>query len=108
MLVDKLDKLPQEEVTKALVDSGLSETGATDLINALGCQDFASLAQTLGSDSPALAELQSLFALAEAYGYSDWLVLDISVVRGLAYYTGTVFEGFDRSGELRAIFGGGR
>uniref|UniRef100_A0A7S3RCG7 histidine--tRNA ligase n=1 Tax=Strombidinopsis acuminata TaxID=141414 RepID=A0A7S3RCG7_9SPIT len=108
VLVDKLDKLPQEEVTKALVDSGLSETGATDLINALGCQDFASLAQTLGSDSPALAELQSLFALAEAYGYSDWLVLDISVVRGLAYYTGTVFEGFDRSGELRAIFGGGR
>ena len=30
------------------------------------------------------------------------------MVRGLAYYTGTVFEGFDRSGELRAIFGGGR
>jgi len=29
-------------------------------------------------------------------------------VRGLAYYTGIVFEGFDRSGELRAIFGGGR
>jgi histidyl-tRNA synthetase len=35
-------------------------------------------------------------------------VLDLSVVRGLAYYTGVVFEGFDRSGELRAIFGGGR
>ena len=35
-------------------------------------------------------------------------MLDLSVVRGLAYYTGAVFEGFDRSGELRAIFGGGR
>ena len=35
-------------------------------------------------------------------------MLDLTVVRGLAYYTGIVFEGFDRSGELRAIFGGGR
>ena len=38
----------------------------------------------------------------------DWLVFDASVVRGLAYYTGLVFEGFDRSGNLRAICGGGR
>ncbi len=36
----------------------------------------------LGADSPAVAELRALFAMAEAYGYADWLVLDISVVRG--------------------------
>ena len=42
------------------------------------------------------------------YGIADWLQLDTSVVRGLAYYTGTVFEGFDRAGALRAICGGGR
>ena len=54
------------------------------------------------------AELRELWKLAEAYGYADWLVLDTSVVRGLAYYTGIVFEGFDRKGELRAICGGGR
>lgn len=53
-------------------------------------------------------ELGRLFELAEGYGYRDWLVLDTSVVRGLAYYTGTVFEGFDRAGQLRAICGGGR
>jgi hypothetical protein len=36
----------------------------------------------------ALADLQRLWALAEGYGYADWLVFDASVVRGLAYYTG--------------------
>ncbi len=46
--------------------------------------------------------------LAPALLPQDWLVFDPSVVRGLAYYTGTVFEGFDREGKLRAICGGGR
>ena len=38
----------------------------------------------------------------------DWVRLDLSVVRGLAYYTGIVFELFDTAGEFRAICGGGR
>ena len=41
-------------------------------------------------------------------GLAEWFVLDFSIVRGLAYYTGTVFELFDAKGELRAICGGGR
>jgi histidyl-tRNA synthetase len=41
-------------------------------------------------------------------GDTGWLRLDLSIVRGLAYYTGIVFELFDRSGEFRAICGGGR
>ena len=40
----------------------------------------------------AVEDLEKLFSLAHAYGFSDWLMLDTSVVRGLAYYTGTVFE----------------
>jgi len=108
VLVDKLDKLPAAEIKTALVEGGLAPAAAEELLAALACRDFEGLEATLGADSEALAELKSLFALAEAYGYADWLVLDISVVRGLAYYTGTVFEGFDRTGELRAIFGGGR
>jgi histidyl-tRNA synthetase len=40
----------------------------------------------------AVQELEQLFKLAEAYGFSEWLLLDASVVRGLAYYTGVVFE----------------
>ena len=47
-------------------------------------------------------------ALCGAYGIQDWILLDASVVRGLVYYTGLVFEAFDRKGELRAIAGGGR
>jgi histidyl-tRNA synthetase len=42
------------------------------------------------------------------YGYGDYLIFDAAVVRGLAYYTGIVWEAFDRKGELRAIMGGGR
>jgi hypothetical protein len=46
----------------------------------------------LGADSDAVRELKQLFRLADGYGISDWLQFDASVVRGLAYYTGTVFE----------------
>ena len=41
-------------------------------------------------------------------GLGEFVDLDLSIVRGLAYYTGTVFELFDARGELRAICGGGR
>src|SRR4029077_11131344 len=41
-------------------------------------------------------------------GLADFTKIDIGVVRGLAYYTGVVFEAFDRAGKLRAIAGGGR
>jgi histidyl-tRNA synthetase len=41
-------------------------------------------------------------------GLSDYVAIDVGIVRGLAYYTGIVFEGFDRAGKFRAIAGGGR
>jgi len=56
----------------------------------------------------AAADLRRLFSLVASYGLGGWLVFDASVVRGLAYYTGVVFEAFDRAGQLRAIAGGGR
>ena len=62
----------------------------------------------VSSESPALAELRLLFDLLDAYGIGDRVVFDASVVRGLAYYTGIVFEAFDTGGELRSICGGGR
>ncbi|MEO5588234.1 MAG: histidine--tRNA ligase, partial [Gemmatimonadaceae bacterium] len=52
--------------------------------------------------------LRRYFGFVEALGFADWVRLDLSIVRGLAYYTGIVFELFDNAGELRAICGGGR
>ena len=49
-----------------------------------------------------------LFRSLEAMGLGKFIQVDLGVVRGLAYYTGFVFEAFDRKGELRAIAGGGR
>jgi histidyl-tRNA synthetase len=50
----------------------------------------------------------NLFRLLESYQIDEWVEFDASIVRGLAYYTGPVFEAHDRKGELRAICGGGR
>lgn len=52
--------------------------------------------------------MEELFWLADIAGFGDALEFDISVIRGLSYYTGIVFECFDTAGEFRAIFGGGR
>jgi len=62
----------------------------------------------LGESCDGVKDIQRLMLLLSNYGVSDWVQFDASVVRGLAYYTGIVFEGFDREGELRAICGGGR
>jgi len=78
-------------------------TGAADPAAGLDA-----LKAALGAGSPAVAELRSLFALCDAHGVSEWVTFDPSIVRGLSYYTGVVFEAFDRKGELRAISGGGR
>ncbi len=65
---------------------------------------------TLGSDKlvARLADWRKLLAGLEAMGLARFIAVDLGVVRGLAYYTGFVFEAFDRKGELRALAGGGR
>ena len=54
------------------------------------------------------AELETILKNLAARGLSDYVKVDYHVIRGLAYYTGVVFEAFDRKGEFRAIAGGGR
>jgi histidyl-tRNA synthetase len=54
------------------------------------------------------AELQTILDNLAARGLNDFVKIDYHVIRGLAYYTGIVFEAFDRKGEFRAICGGGR
>jgi histidyl-tRNA synthetase len=53
-------------------------------------------------------KLQAVLAGLETRGLADYAAIDVGIVRGLAYYSGIVFEVFDRAGKLRAIAGGGR
>jgi histidyl-tRNA synthetase len=53
-------------------------------------------------------ELSELFTLVEALGLKDYVAFAPHIMRGLDYYTGTVFEAWDTAGEFRAVLGGGR
>ncbi|XP_024379468.1 histidine--tRNA ligase, chloroplastic/mitochondrial [Physcomitrium patens] len=108
VIVDKLEKLPREEIEGELDKAGVPSNAVEGILKALSLKSFDDLEALIGAQSGAVAELKQLFALAEGYGIQDWLHFDASVVRGLAYYTGTVFEGFDKDKKLRAICGGGR
>lgn len=108
VLVDKLDKVPLDAIRGDLEALGLDRSVVEKLTDILTTKSIESLAETLGKDSQAVQQLTKFMGLCEAYGVQDWIIFDASVVRGLAYYTGIVFEAFDRKGELRAIAGGGR
>ncbi|KAJ4773625.1 Histidine--tRNA ligase [Rhynchospora pubera] len=108
VIVDKLGKITREEIEKELLSLGVSIQAVNGIIEVLSLKSLSKLEEVLGSEEEAVSELKKLFSLAESYGYADWICFDASVVRGLAYYTGIVFEAFDREGKLRAICGGGR
>ncbi len=55
-----------------------------------------------------LENVKKVLSILEKMGKADFMKFDPSIARGLAYYTGTVFECFDRQGKFRAILGGGR
>jgi histidyl-tRNA synthetase len=75
----------------------------------LAIRSFADLEKALASSGgPRLDDWRKLLGGLEAMGLSQFIQVDLGVVRGLAYYTGFVFEAFDRKGELRALAGGGR
>lgn len=108
VIVDKLGKITREEIENELISTGVSLEAIKGIVEVLSIKSLSKLEEVLGSDVEAVADLKKLFSLAENYGYSHWINFDASVVRGLAYYTGIVFEAFDREGKLRAICGGGR
>jgi len=97
LALDKRGKMPDAEIAAMLKDGGLSDA-----------EIEATFAIMETTDYSACPELVELFRLAEIAGFADCLEFDISVIRGLSYYTGVVFECFDTKGEFRAIFGGGR
>jgi len=108
VLVDKLEKVPVDAIQGELEELGLDRSVVEKLLDVLTNKSIDALKETLGEDSQAVRELTHFMDLCEAYDIGDWILFDAAVVRGLAYYTGIVFEAFDRKGELRAIAGGGR
>ena len=108
VIIDKLDKIGGLAVTEMLGGIGVSAESSADILKALEAPTVSALTEHIGEESEAICQVKRLFELAKEYGIDDYLIFDASVVRGLAYYTGVVWEAFDRRGELRAIMGGGR
>jgi histidyl-tRNA synthetase len=97
-LIDRRDRLPADKWQAWALDIGLTE-GQLAALNDLLTNPV------LWQESEALREV---FATAEAFGLAGFLLYDASIVRGLDYYTGPVFEAYDRAGKFRALLGGGR
>ena len=108
IIVDKMDKLSPEVIDEQLTELGHGSEVISTIQSTLGLKHLNSLKKVLSPDSAALSELTQLFEAIDAYGISNWVEFDASIVRGLAYYTGSVFEVNDRKGKFRAICGGGR
>ena len=109
VLVDKLEKVPREAVEQDLVELGIDGGIIDHVLEVAACDSPEKAAQLAGEGDNGLDEVARLFELATAYGFGDWLRFDASLVRGLAYYTGIVFEARAIGGQLqRAILGGGR
>ena len=110
-VIDKLERTPVEVSTEKLVALGVPADGVQRILD-IAALSFEELKARLpsGSASDLAVEFERFLSYVPTLlgGDAGWLRLDLSIVRGLAYYTGIVFELFDRSGELRAICGGGR
>jgi histidyl-tRNA synthetase len=108
MVLDKKGKAPVETLKEMLVEKGLAAKAADDVMEQLAGEAVDSLSSGPLAASPAAEDVRHLLDLAGAMGFADYLRFDSGVVRGLSYYTGAVFEGFDAERKFRAIFGGGR
>jgi histidyl-tRNA synthetase len=110
-VVDKLDREPRASLEARLRTAGLHDVFIARIFEVLKHTDLPTLREHYG-DVPELREefarLARYFEYLDALGVGDWVEFDLSIVRGLAYYTGIVFELFDAKRELRAICGGGR
>jgi histidyl-tRNA synthetase len=90
--VDKLEREDPAESEAKLAAVGVALPDVTAFIN----------------EGRPTAELRAILQNLDARGLGEFVQVDYHVIRGLAYYTGVVFEAFDRKGEFRAIAGGGR
>ena len=97
-LIDRRDKMPPADWQAYALETGLSQAQYDDLSALLGNQEL-----WRASD-----EMQRFFTAVEALGVQAYVRYSPTIIRGLDYYTGTVFEANENAGEFRAILGGGR
>lgn len=112
--IDKYDKLGDAAFKTYADQFGPLDPAVKDKVLAfLAIKSLEQLEQILvplggGKLATRIADWRRLLDGLGAMGLARFVTVDLGVVRGLAYYTGFVFEAFDRKGELRAIAGGGR
>ena len=110
--IDKTGREPRD-VTLGKVEKAVGSAEARRRVEGLleNSKDLDAIARSF-ADSPEVVEevarMREYLAFLDALGVGEWVDFDLSIVRGLAYYTGKVFELFDAKGEFRAICGGGR
>ena len=98
-MVDRRGKMDAAKWDAYVLENGISQNQLDGLKQVLGNYDLWQSSE----------ELTRLFAALEALGVKDYVKFDPNIMRGLLYYTGTVFEAFDLTGSVRrAILGGGR
>ena len=107
VIMDKRDKIPPEALSKMLEEMRMTTKQVGQLNEYLSKSDLEELRENL-KNTEGIEELQHLMKLMETAGYKNYLQFDISIVRGLSYYTGAVFEVNSPEKQHRAICGGGR
>jgi histidyl-tRNA synthetase len=107
-LLDKKSKLPTEAFDE-LLEQKVPDKSKSDRIREFMSVDSVDKITVENKDvREAVDEVKQLFELLDVMGVGQYCVFDMGIVRGLAYYTGIVFEVHDEVGDLRAIAGGGR
>jgi histidyl-tRNA synthetase len=109
-VIDKIEREPREVGIKRLAEAGLSAKQAEQALDLtrLTLPDIIERYDGQPGFEEILTDLYRYEEALNALGFEGWFGYDAKIVRGLAYYTGIVFEIFDRKGQLRAICGGGR
>jgi histidyl-tRNA synthetase len=111
--IDKMEREPRDRFVERFTQAGLATSVADTVYRMVREWSFDELRQAhRGTTDPAIAEaferIDRYRSYLQALNVSEWVKFDLTIVRGLAYYTGIVFELFDVKGEFRAICGGGR
>lgn len=109
-LLDKMPKVSPEAFMEMAKEQIADDTLREKMLQlpAVRTLDDVDALATSDSARKAVSELRELLETLDTMGVGEYCAFDIQIVRGLAYYTGPVFEIFDRSHSLRAICGGGR